>query len=47
MFFLRLAFISLVITTTLQVNLRVYCPLFNTFLAKLLGFRAVQNRDTD
>ena len=45
--FLRLAFISLVIATTLEVNLRFYCPLFNTFLAKMLGFRAVQIRDAD
>ena len=37
MFFLRLAFISLVIATIRQVNLRFYCPLFNTFLSKVLG----------
>ena len=47
MFFLRLEFISLVIATILQVNLRCYCPLFNTFLAKVLGFRLVQICDTD
>ena len=26
---------------------RFYCPLFNTFLAKMLGLRAVQIRDAD